>query len=1282
MRFSLPVLLDSLGTFFAIYFCGPLYGVLCSLPVYAVWSYFDATYLPYIIIGAVTGIGLTIIFETKYIKGLISLINAGLMVGIANVVISFFIAIILGEDYIHNVWGWAVYDMFMWNGYGKIVSTAACFLAVELLDKQITAVLAYIVISRFHSGRYERPKWHLKRDKASILMIMLVLGMLFGNLSPLEVKAVDHRHNDVRFVATMYDGSSGMYSSGGNCITQTSDGFIWIGSSAGLTRYDGVNFEYYNETSIGAVNCLLFDTKGRHWVGTNSSGLICYKHANDDEPVTYNVKNGLPANSIRAICEDNQGNIYVATTSDVCYINEEGVVSKPLPDSNAVVSMASKDGVVICVDNTGGIFAYRNGRKIDYYRYEEEELFYNTVAVTSRGVYAGTSENGLVKIELSERYISLNQSVETPLNDITNIMEDSNGRLWICAENGFGYLDSNEVFHDETISGFSSSFSDILEDFQGNIWITSSINGVLKLTRSQFTNVFRLANLDGSIVNAVNRVGDILYIGKDNGLTAIDFASFNVVEDELSDYLSFAKIQYIFEDRDGVVWVGTYTDNVGLVRYDKKNSTIEHYNVYSGLPSGRIRCISQLLDGTIVVGTNGGVAFIENGVVTSKITDEDGLENSQVQDILVSKNGDCYICTDGAGMYVISDKKIVRHIDVNDGIGSNIVLKAYEHEDGIIIVTGASIDYVSGNRVRSIAFPNENNYDIKIVGETTYVMMPIGFYKFDTRELASGNRPDFDTFYLAERLGMNPVRGAQNYVSEDGCVYFCCNNTVLVYHPYVQLGKPTYLYGLESVVAEDNLLVPEADGITYHIPKEANSVEIKASVRNYNLHYPAIKFYVQEFENNAEIVNYDKLSPIKISNLSRGTFHVVLEVYNGTTGELAGKTVYLLKKDNKMWENRYFRFYLLFVFVDYMVYAIYIIYRIRYSFIRRAELENQQEILEKKVKEQTADLLAEKEHTKSVFDQTIMALSGSVDAKDRYTSGHSKRVAKYSRMIAEKMGKSEEELESIYRAGLLHDIGKIRVPAAIINKPGKLTDDEFAVIKLHPVTGYHILKNIADDKSIMLGARYHHERYDGKGYPNGLRGNDIPEVARIIGVADSYDAMTSNRSYRDALPQEVARSEIEKGIGTQFDPEIARIMLEIIDEDSEYEFHEKSMSDNKVILVVDEDKNCFETVTEMLSDEPKYHVIWQESYGATKDYLESNTVDMIILSNVMIDDAAIAFSNKIRLHNANIPVIFATEDKNENNIRMLMRTGMQDFLSKPINKLALKEIVHTVINPY
>ncbi len=186
----------------------------------------------------------------------------------------------------------------------------------------------------------------------------------------------------------------------------------------------------------------------------------------------------------------------------------------------------------------------------------------------------------------------------------------------------------------------------------------------------------------------------------------------------------------------------------------------------------------------------------------------------------------------------------------------------------------------------------------------------------------------------------------------------------------------------------------------------------------------------------------------------------------------------------------------------------------------------------------------------------MLALSKAVDAKDHYTNGHSERVAGYGKEIERRMGTPKKEQAEIYDLGLLHDIGKIGVPEAIINKIGSLTEDEFDQIKQHTVIGWDILKTIDEIPWLSTGARWHHERFDGKGYPDGLSGRKIPEEARIICLADSYDAMTSKRSYSSPKVQSEVREEIIRCSGTQFDPDIAKLLIEMIDEDTEYMLRE------------------------------------------------------------------------------------------------------------------------------
>lgn len=179
---------------------------------------------------------------------------------------------------------------------------------------------------------------------------------------------------------------------------------------------------------------------------------------------------------------------------------------------------------------------------------------------------------------------------------------------------------------------------------------------------------------------------------------------------------------------------------------------------------------------------------------------------------------------------------------------------------------------------------------------------------------------------------------------------------------------------------------------------------------------------------------------------------------------------------------------------------------------------------------------------------TLRALVNAIDAKDRYTCGHSDRVAMFSRRIARQLGLPEQEAEQIFMTGLLHDIGKIGVPDSVLRKPGRLTEEEFAQIKLHPEIGYEILKGLRPLQYVLPGVLHHHEAVDGSGYPHGLKGDEIPLFARILAVADSYDAMTSDRPYRRGMPTEKAEAILREGSGRQWDVQAIAAFMDVIDE--------------------------------------------------------------------------------------------------------------------------------------
>lgn len=178
-----------------------------------------------------------------------------------------------------------------------------------------------------------------------------------------------------------------------------------------------------------------------------------------------------------------------------------------------------------------------------------------------------------------------------------------------------------------------------------------------------------------------------------------------------------------------------------------------------------------------------------------------------------------------------------------------------------------------------------------------------------------------------------------------------------------------------------------------------------------------------------------------------------------------------------------------------------------------------------------------------IIEETMQSFMGFIDAKDQTTNGHSKRVATYTRLLAKRMGFKEEECERMYYIGLMHDCGKIGIPDAVLNKPDRLTDEEYEIIKKHTTIGGNILKNFTSIEGIQDGALYHHERYDGSGYPQGLKGENIPLIGRMICVCDSFDVMNSERCYTNKMTKEDIFYQLSENRGVQFDPKIVDVFI-------------------------------------------------------------------------------------------------------------------------------------------
>ena len=1269
--FHLPVWFDMVGSCLAVYLLGFPYGVGITVVNSIIFTLVYRTDFLYVFPGIACAAVLDYCTRKHYLEKLPTILYSSFLAGFSAVLVSTPINLVSNGGKVGNVWGDALFDMLRWYKFPLIPSALAADIAVEVLDKQICLLTSGGIIILFQRV-VPWQKWLEKGEKAVCFFLAVLLAF---QLSPLSVQAAGGIPD--RYSSRIFNNQNGMMSSEANVIEETEDGCIWIGSYAGLTKYDGNEFVFLKDTGFASVTAMYCDSKGRLWVGTNESGIAIYEN---DQFFFYKVSDGLPANSIRCFCEDSEGRIYVGTTDRVCVFETDGTIRIVNNDIYYISSMTLAGDLLVCCDNNGKLFALRNGEIVASSQEsgsEIQKIFFHCVEQTSLGLSAGAADRNLYQLEISEGTFRILSKNELSVKGVQRIEENGNKRIWVCAEDGFGYL-KNGVFYQQKIKNFSSSLECVHEDYQGNLWVASSTNGVLCLAASPFENIFSRNEIPETVCNAVIPYLNGYMVGTESGLMLIDRIG-GLRESGLTKHLQGCRVRSIMLDAKGQIWISTYSEH-GLVCLQPGGKYFCYNQAsYPDIPSNRIRNTLELADGTIAVGTADGMFFLRDEQVVRTITKADGLLNSQILTMLEDQDGKLYVGSDGAGIFVIEDGEIVENITVEKGLSSDVILRLVPCPDGMFVVTSNGLCLAENKGKRKItkltAFPYYNNYDVMMDGDTVYVLSSCGIFVVDYNELISNKNLPYTLYNAKYGLQGAITSNSWNYLEEDGSLNVCCNDGVVNFLP-LRNDSIEYKYGVTEILC-DGKSIPMADG-TAHIPGDAFEVVVRGALHNYALTDAKVLFYLEGSTGEKEPVSFSEIQPIHISSPSSGSYRIHFEIYDSTGKQLLEQQIFTLTKALQMWEKPYFKAYISFIIFDMCVFIIFIIVLMLDDHRKKKALKEFNAMLGEKVEEQTREITSQKEQQAELLGRTVLALARTVDAKDRYTSGHSTRVAMYSRMLAQRMGKSPEEQEEIYRAGLLHDVGKIRVPEDIINKTGKLSPEQYETMKLHPITGYHILKEISTDKIFSDGARFHHERYDGNGYPNGLSGEQIPEIARIVGVADAYDAMASNRSYRQALPQHIVRSEIQNGAGTQFDPKIAAIMLQMIDEDREYQMREHS-SYQKKILVVDDEPVNIRLIELTFKDNDTYLVEGSGSGAKALERLQRETFDIVLMDVKMPGMDGYETARRIREFSS-IPIVFVTADKLSLDMEELKNYNITDFITRPFKPHILMEILHAVLS--
>ena len=992
-----------------------------------------------------------------------------------------------------------------------------------------------------------------KQHFAAALILMIFMLAIFpahGETVSMNVSgvpnltlSVDPTGKAEGFSAIVYNNPNGLPTSEANAIAETSEGFIWIGSYAGLIRYDGNTFERIDSTTgIASVRSLYVDSGDRLWIGTNDSGLFLMTKG---ELYHWDKAEGLKSSSVRTITEDAEGNICAGSTAGIAVIDKELKLSD-LSDERIVSQTIRElrrgaDGLVYGLTSAGDLFTLKGGEVKSFLSHgdsDEQVIMSLLPDVEHPGfVYVGTDQ-GRIRYGTPEDGFGNAKDIDlSPLSDVES-MECIDGAIWICSGDGIGNVDA-QGFHLLENMPMDNSVGHVMTDYEGNLWFTSTRQGVMKIVPNQFTDVFEQCGLASEVVNSTCMVGTQLFIGTDAGLIvtengkkveslpltkAVTASGKELETTDLLEYLANVRIRSVIRDSMGRAWISTWRKQ-GLIRYD--NGEIMAFTPEDGLFSDRIRTVSECEDGRILVANTGGVSIIDGDRVVGGYGEDDGIAVTEILTLAEGFNGDIILGSDGGGIYVTGPEG-TRLIGKEEGLNSDVILRIKRglSRDVFWIITSNSIAYMTPDyKITTVQkFPYPNNFDLYENSKgDVWVLASNGIYVTSAEELIANESVEPVFYGIPNGLPYIATANSFSELTAEGDLYIASSSGVVKVNIIEKSFEniDNMKVAVPYVDADGTRIYPDEAG-TFVIPSDTRKLTVSSFVFNYSPTNPQVSYRLEGFDSAATTVDRSELVPVDYTNLRGGDYRFVMQLKD-SMGRGNREISVVIRKEKAFHEQIWF-----IVLAAAAVIALIALGVWGYTRKKTRALEK-------------------KNHETMTFVREIThAFAKVVDMKDTYTNGHSTRVANYTAMLARELGYDEDTVEKYYRIALLHDVGKIGVPPEVLNKPGKLTDEEFETIKSHTSKGYDALKEISIMPELAVGAQAHHERPDGKGYPNHLKGDEIPRVAQIIAVADCFDAMYSNRPYRNRMNFEKAVSIIQEVSGTQLTSDVVDAFMRLV----------------------------------------------------------------------------------------------------------------------------------------
>ena len=939
--------------------------------------------------------------------------------------------------------------------------------------------------------------------------------------------------------------------SGAEAICQTADGYVWIAQYSGLTRYDSTEYVTYksfteNNTKYDIINVRALAADGNTLYVATNKNLFVYK---DYEFSYINVEAGL----IRDIALDKENELLYISSVDqgaTLYNIKTGLANKlPGLESGSVNDIA--------LDTVRNSYYYQTDSGVFNSFGSEIYLYPRVLDIYSYGeiLYIGNDDGLIKRYDMSSKVFLEDLSVHDQINKML-YSEDDNTLFVACENNGLYCVNFS---YDEPYIASAGELEnknqliDLMIDYQGNLWLASHFagsSGVSLITKNALLDLLyddviwqEVAEIDRGVL-AIERYQDIQYIVSSKSIYLYDLKAGKIVNDNvimtaINNYAIEKGISYspkdieIFKEKIYFAITG-----IGLVEYNPSNDNLviydaeyiaDHISKVVEVPDisivAAMRCLRSF-DNYLAIGYTRGVAKFDG-------TNFSAMGTGPTSVLYLSKSNEGKLLFNrSAGIFEIDDDfttytqiptiegvegNVLKFLVDNNKIYYNLNSRLFKAElvNGEYIQSEIIVPHVQGSIVElsKIAYHSMNGelkYKYVIASQTQIYIVD----NLDTETLN-----DYEFYDSTNGLKTIAANTSGYYDVADQKYYFQSTNGIFVYdfNEERSLSVPVKI-DVHSIVLDG----VEHYGNNINISKDTYRITINLSIFGFKPHKGYSVYYKLEgIDKDYHLMGGDDYS-INFTNLAGGKYKFrayVLDEY----GQKSNEITITLVKEKKIIEYAWFWIIIALLALSIVVGIAFFIIQLRTRSALRKQLEY-----------------------KHITLESIQAIARTIDAKDEYTNGHSTRVGYYSRIIAENLGMSKDELDNMYYIALLHDIGKIAIPDKILNKPGKLTDEEFVIMKSHTLRGAKILKGISTIPHIIEGAKSHHERWDGRGYPEGLKGEEIPYVARIICCADCIDAMATRRVYKEPIPIEEIAKEFERCSGTNFDPDIAKVVINMI----------------------------------------------------------------------------------------------------------------------------------------